>query len=137
RQCAPTYDRHWFSMNMISKPRAIPALLCALLLLIACGSLILVTTERGRQALQTFPAPFLSTPYPIASPTTGLAANTATATRTALPTTAITTTTGDVQPSLPLRAAFYYPWFPEAWSQQGINPYTKYLPVLGYCNSAD
>jgi hypothetical protein len=22
---------------------------------------------------------------------------------------------GDVQPSLPIRAAFYYPWFPETW----------------------
>src|SRR5438128_715245 len=43
----------------------------------------------------------------------------------------------DVQPSLPLRAAFYYPWFPEAWQQQGIYPYTYYTPTLGYYNSSD
>jgi Glycosyl hydrolase family 99 len=43
----------------------------------------------------------------------------------------------DVQPSLPLRAAFYYPWFPEAWQQQGIYPFTYYTPTLGYYNSSD
>jgi len=32
---------------------------------------------------------------------------------------------GDIQPALPLRAAFYYPWFPEAWNQQQISPYTN------------
>jgi hypothetical protein len=31
----------------------------------------------------------------------------------------------------PIRAAFYYPWFPEAWAQQGQNPFTNYLPVRG------
>ncbi|HEX6287732.1 MAG TPA: DNRLRE domain-containing protein [Herpetosiphonaceae bacterium] len=44
---------------------------------------------------------------------------------------------GDLQPSLPLRAAFYYPWFPEAWAQRGIEPYTKFTPALGYYNSSD
>ncbi len=39
---------------------------------------------------------------------------------------------GDVQPSLPVRAAFYYPWFPEAWKQQGMNPFAHYRPSLGY-----
>src|SRR5258705_2092166 len=49
----------------------------------------------------------------------------------------ITSTTGaspvatDVQPSFPIRAAFYYPWFPEAWNQQGFNPFTNYAPSLG------
>jgi len=43
----------------------------------------------------------------------------------------------DVQPGLPLRAAFYYPWFPEAWSQRGQTPYTHYHPSLGYYDSAD
>ena len=41
------------------------------------------------------------------------------------------------QPSFPIRAAFYYPWFPEAWNQQGINPYTKYTPTLGSYRSND
>lgn len=31
----------------------------------------------------------------------------------------------------PIRAAFYYPWYPEAWSQQGQNPYTNYTPTRG------
>jgi hypothetical protein len=32
----------------------------------------------------------------------------------------------------PIRAAFYYPWFPEAWKQQGYNPFSHYEPTLGY-----
>lgn len=44
---------------------------------------------------------------------------------------------GDLQPSLPLRAAFYYPWFPEAWTQHGMQPYTKYTPALGYYESSE
>lgn len=35
------------------------------------------------------------------------------------------------QPALPVRAAFYYPWFPEAWVQQGFDPYTRYSPTAG------
>ncbi len=38
----------------------------------------------------------------------------------------------DTQPSFPIRAAFYYPWFPEAWDQHNINPYTNYNPSLGF-----
>jgi acid phosphatase type 7 len=38
----------------------------------------------------------------------------------------------DTQPSFPIRAAFYYPWFPEAWNQQGYNPFTNYNPSLGF-----
>ena len=38
----------------------------------------------------------------------------------------------DTQPSFPIRAAFYYPWFPEAWNQQGFNPFTNYNPSLGF-----
>ncbi len=41
------------------------------------------------------------------------------------------------QPSFPIRAAFYYPWFPEAWKQNGIYPYTNYNPQLGFYSSAD
>lgn len=40
-------------------------------------------------------------------------------------------------PSLPIRAAFYYPWFPEAWKQHGIYPYTWYTPApSGYYDSS-
>jgi hypothetical protein len=39
--------------------------------------------------------------------------------------------------SLPLRAAFYYPWFPGAWSQKGIYPYTNFTPSRGYYDGGD
>src|SRR5512145_2113562 len=42
----------------------------------------------------------------------------------------------DTQPSFPIRAAFYYPWFPEAWDQHNINPYTNYNPSLGFYDGA-
>ena len=51
--------------------------------------------------------------------------------------TATPSTAGDIQPALPLRAAFYYAWFPEAWNQQNISPYTNYHPSAGYYNSSD
>jgi hypothetical protein len=31
-----------------------------------------------------------------------------------------------------IRGAFYYPWFPEAWTQQGQNPFTNYTPTRGF-----
>jgi hypothetical protein len=36
------------------------------------------------------------------------------------------------QPAFPIRAAFYYPWFPEAWSQRGIDPFTHFHPSAGF-----
>jgi Glycosyl hydrolase family 99 len=45
-------------------------------------------------------------------------------------TTAVTNT------AFPIRAAFYYPWFPEAWNQQGFNPFTNYTPSLGFYDSS-
>ncbi len=35
------------------------------------------------------------------------------------------------QPHPPILASFYYPWFPEAWDQGGIDPYTRFQPTLG------
>jgi hypothetical protein len=43
----------------------------------------------------------------------------------------------DTQPSFPIRAAFYYPWFPEAWNQQGFNPFTNYNPSLGFYDGSN
>src|SRR4051794_28973106 len=37
----------------------------------------------------------------------------------------------------PLRGAFYYPWFPQAWTQEGIYPYTWYTPSLGFYDSGN
>ncbi|HEX6034429.1 MAG TPA: hypothetical protein VFY83_08340, partial [Anaerolineales bacterium] len=42
----------------------------------------------------------------------------------------------DSQPSFPIRAVFYYPWFPEAWNQQGFNPFTNYNPSLGFYDAS-
>jgi hypothetical protein len=41
-----------------------------------------------------------------------------------------------MQPPSPIRAAFYYPWFPEAWNQHGLSPYTSSHPSLGFYRSA-
>ncbi len=43
----------------------------------------------------------------------------------------------DLQPAFPILATFYYPWFPEAWTQLGVYPYTNYHPSLGYYDSGD
>lgn len=32
----------------------------------------------------------------------------------------------------PIMAAFYYPWFAEAWKQQGYNPFSWYTPSIGF-----
>jgi Glycosyl hydrolase family 99 len=38
----------------------------------------------------------------------------------------------DLQPRLPVRGIFYYPWFPNAWRQRNVFPYTRYRPSLGF-----
>jgi hypothetical protein len=80
-----------------------------------------------------------STSFPTDTPT-----SVATSTATSLPTqtattqpTATATAQADWQPTFPIRAAFYYPWFPEAWKQNNIYPYTNYTPQLGYYSSTD
>src|SRR5205814_5810884 len=64
--------------------------------------------------------------------------NDATTTTTASTTTTqpTTTTTQPAQPTFPIRAAFYYGWFPESWNQQGYNPFTYYTPTLGFYDSS-
>jgi hypothetical protein len=37
----------------------------------------------------------------------------------------------------PIRAAFYYPWFPQSWNQSGMNPFTHYHPSLGFYSQDD
>ena len=39
-------------------------------------------------------------------------------------------------PSGPIRAAFYYPWFPEAWEQGGVDPFTRFAPSAGLYDSS-
>lgn len=49
-----------------------------------------------------------------------------------IPVTGETAAPSSTTVGLPLRAAFYYPWFPEAWNQQGMNPFTKFHPTAGF-----
>ncbi len=39
--------------------------------------------------------------------------------------------------TFPIRAAFYYPWYPEAWDQNDLNPFTHYQPTLGSYDASD
>jgi Glycosyl hydrolase family 99 len=48
------------------------------------------------------------------------------------PTPAPTVGPGGASLHFPIRAAFYYPWFAEAWKQQGYNPFSWFKPTLGY-----
>ena len=45
------------------------------------------------------------------------------------------TTAADGQPAFPIRAAFYYQWFPQGWQQNGTFPYSVYTPSLGWYDS--
>jgi phosphoesterase family protein len=90
------------------------------------------------------------TPTPALAPTHTAtpAANTPTPaprlTDTPVPATSTPRATASPTPSggpnsltMPIRAAFVYPWFPEAWTQHGIYPYTRYTPSLGFYNQND
>jgi hypothetical protein len=48
--------------------------------------------------------------------------------------TAVVSGGSDVQPSFPIRAAFYYPWYPQTWTVGGQHPH--YMPTLGYYDSS-
>lgn len=41
------------------------------------------------------------------------------------------------QPQAPITAAFFYPWYPSHWTEQGVFPYTNYTPSLGWYDSMD
>ena len=41
------------------------------------------------------------------------------------------------QPALPVRAAFYYAWYPEAWWRDPVFPYSRFHPTLDYYSAAD
>jgi hypothetical protein len=83
-----------------------------------------------------------ATAPPTAAPTaTQLPTSGPTAPPTSPPTAAATlpvATPSSLPPTSanPIRATFYYPWFPEAWDQSGINPFTHYHPSAGFYNGA-
>jgi hypothetical protein len=41
------------------------------------------------------------------------------------------------QPAFPIRAAFYYAWFPQVWRQHGLDPFTNFHPISGRYSSDD
>jgi hypothetical protein len=41
------------------------------------------------------------------------------------------------QPTFPIRATFYYAWYPEAWTRDGLFPYSKIFPSLSYYSADD
>src|SRR6266545_3750014 len=41
------------------------------------------------------------------------------------------------QPLFPIRAAFYYAWYPEAWSRNAVYPYSRFQPSLDYYSADD
>ena len=47
------------------------------------------------------------------------------------------TAPADPQPQFPIRAAFYYQWFPEGWHQNGPGIFTRYQPSLGVYDSGN
>jgi len=71
----------------------------------------------------------------VSTTTTTTATATTTATTPAPPTTTVVPQGGGSTSGV-IRAAFYYPWFPSAWKQQGMNPFTHYHPTLGYYDGA-
>ncbi len=82
--------------------------------------------------IETSSAGSTTTPTRTQTPTGGVS--------TATPTTASSPTPTAVsgfQPAPPIQAAFFYPWFPDAWTQGGVYPFTNYHPSLGYYGSTD
>lgn len=78
-------------------------------------------------------------PSPPATPTRAASATpvrspAATPPPSATPTRASTEASGSL--TLPIRAVFYYPWFPESWKQDGFYPFTNYHPTQCYFGSA-
>ena len=116
--------------------------------------LLVVTFGSVATSPPTSTAPPAATPTPvaiaaaapIATPApTATAAPTATpaptATATPAPMATVTpehtVTSGPPSKANPMRAAFYYPWFPEAWDQSGMNPFTHYHPSAGFYSESN
>ncbi len=108
---------------------------------------LVVTTTAATPVPSALPtSTAAATPAPTATPTP-TSARTATATPSPASTqTPSPTPTATAAPAaaptpptsaFPVRAAFYYPWFPQAWKQSGMNPFTHYHPSLGFYDGAD
>ena len=80
------------------------------------------TVDAGGSATMTV-SPSISTAAGTTSPT--VVGTGTSATRTAA--TSLTVNTPSV-----IRAAFYYPWFPDNWTGSTVTPNTNYVPTRGY-----
>ena len=83
-------------------------------------------------------APTDPTPPPTAAPTAAPTVAPSvepsvgpTAAPTVAPTASPAPPAGGPTSTNPVRAAFYYPWFPESWTQNRVYPYTNYHPSAG------
>jgi hypothetical protein len=59
---------------------------------------------------------------------------------TTTPTPIVDQTTGPTPTNVaafPIRGAFYYPWYPDSWDQNGLTPFTHFNPTLGYYSEDD
>ena len=74
---------------------------------------------------------------PDPGPTSSAPAESAPIASAAAPSMSATDVGGDDRLPHPIRAAFYYPWYPEAWSQDGLMPFTQYTPSDGLYDSSD
>jgi hypothetical protein len=97
-------------------------------------------TASAHQAAPAAPVVVSTAPAALASPviptaTPGVANIALPSQSTASPAPQNTAALGEL--NFPIRAAFYYPWFPEAWKQQGMDPFTHYTPGLGFYSQDD
>jgi hypothetical protein len=104
-------------------------LLCALCLaLVGCSSAVPAQPAlAGIQSPAQLKASASATPAILEAQATGTPAQPA-----ATPTPTAASPDGEL--AFPIRAAFYYPWFPQSWDQSGMNPFTRYHPSLGFYN---
>jgi len=125
------------------------------LLVVTFGS---VASPLAQTATPTAAPTVVATPSPTSAATTPAPTDTAAPTATPAPTdtpiptasvappTPTPTPTPGAPPPVsagppskanPVRAAFYYPWFPEAWDQSGIDPFTHYHPSAGFYSESN
>jgi hypothetical protein len=105
------------------------------------------TTSSLPTSIQTAGAttPSPTAPLPTSAPPTSSTTRPSTPASTHAPaatsppptTVAPSPTTTIASLGFPIRAAFYYPWFPEGWDQQGMDPFTWYHPSLGFYSQDD
>jgi hypothetical protein len=88
----------------------------------ACASFTPSTISAGDTATMTI------------SPSISTAAGTMPLTVVGTGTSAIHNTSVSLTVNAPtvIRSAFYYPWFPDAWSQHGLSPFSSFVPTRGY-----